>query len=446
MAKFAPIRLRSYRGADPVLQKCPWFQRLAGSCLLRHRRPVLTSRQRNLGSLGSAIIQRLGRDICAPLFFVRFFLAHFAALLLGAPVFAQSLDHPDADPNAYPDPYTQVNNFLKLPAGRVMGSTIAVAVDHQGHIWVADRCGANDCKGSKLDPIMEFDANGNFIKAFGAGKFLFPHGIYHRQGRSHLAHRRPCRQRHRRRYSGIRPGRQIVAHLGDARVSRAMANTLSTSPMRCWCRPARRHLRHRRPHARRRQCPHHPFRQERQIREWSGAATASAWAGWKCPMRWRWTSKGRLYIADRYNNRIQIFSQDGQLLDIWSQFGRPSGIYIDENDILYSTDSESRTPVEYGFHPGWARGIRIGSVKDGIVRALIPDIDPGSRSPYHQRRRRHLGPRWRGLQRPGAPAGGGEIPVPRRPRFSGRQCGVCCRERRGLGAAFFRSARPCIML
>jgi sugar lactone lactonase YvrE len=87
-------------------------------------------------------------------------------------------------------------------------------------------------------------------------------------------------------------------------------------------------------------------------------------------------SKGRIFIADRYNNRIQIFSQDGKLIDIWHQFGRPSGIYIDRNDILYSTDSESRTPVAYGFHPGWGRGIRLGSVKDGIVTAWIPDIDP----------------------------------------------------------------------
>src|SRR6202012_3883951 len=63
------------------------------------------------------------------------------------------------------------------------------------------------------------------------------------------------------------------------------------------------------------------------------------------------------------------------LLDIWSQFGRPSGIYIDENDILYSTDSESRNPVEYGFHPGWGRGIRIGSGGAVVVRAWIPDYD-----------------------------------------------------------------------
>src|ERR1019366_2599051 len=108
-----------------------------------------------------------------------FYGALCAALFLtAAPALAQTLDHPDADPNAYPDPYTQVKDFLKLPPGRVMGSVTALGVDHQGNIWVADRCGTNDCKGSKLDPIMEFDANGNFIKAFGAGKLLFPHGMY----------------------------------------------------------------------------------------------------------------------------------------------------------------------------------------------------------------------------------------------------------------------------
>ncbi len=59
-----------------------------------------------------------------------------------------------------------------------MGSTSAVAVDSKGNVWVADRCGANDCAGSKLDPVMEFDKNGNFVKSFGAGKMLFPHGIF----------------------------------------------------------------------------------------------------------------------------------------------------------------------------------------------------------------------------------------------------------------------------
>lgn len=41
--------------------------------------------------------------------------------------------------------------------------------------------------------------------------------------------------------------------------------------------------------------------------------------------------------------------------------------------MLYASDSESRAPLGYGYHPGWKRGIRVGSVSDGIVTAFIPD-------------------------------------------------------------------------
>jgi hypothetical protein len=88
-------------------------------------------------------------------------------------------------------------------------------------------------------------------------------------------------------------------------------------------------------------------------------------------------SRGNLYVGDRWNNRVQKFDQTGKVLAIFTQFGRPSGIMIDQNDILYVTDSESRNaPGKYGHHPGWKRGIRIGSVTDGIVTAFIPDTDP----------------------------------------------------------------------
>ena len=80
---------------------------------------------------------------------------------------------------------------------------------------------------------------------------------------------------------------------------------------------------------------------------------------------------GRLYVADRNNNRIQIFDQNGFLLDIWYQFSRPSGLFIDKHDILYSADSESQGVSRN--HAGWRNGIRIGSVKDGKVVAFIPD-------------------------------------------------------------------------
>jgi sugar lactone lactonase YvrE len=86
-------------------------------------------------------------------------------------------------------------------------------------------------------------------------------------------------------------------------------------------------------------------------------------------------SKGRLFVADRGNNRIQIFDQDLNLLDSgWEQYSRISGLWIDKNDMLYAADSESGS-VEPK-RPDWKRGIRIGSVvdgKNGKIQFFIPD-------------------------------------------------------------------------
>ena len=94
-----------------------------------------------------------------------------------------------------------------------------------------------------------------------------------------------------------------------------------------------------------------------------------------------------MFVGDRQNNRIQIFDQDGSFIAEWKQFGRPSGLFIDRNDVLYVADSESRDGAEgYGYNPGARRGIRIGSARDGSVRSFIPDPAPyppttGSTSP-----------------------------------------------------------------
>jgi sugar lactone lactonase YvrE len=80
-------------------------------------------------------------------------------------------------------------------------------------------------------------------------------------------------------------------------------------------------------------------------------------------------SKGRLFVADRANNRLQIFDQEGTFLAEWKQFSRLSGIDIDSNDVLYGADSESNTKR----NPGWRRGIWVGSARDGSIAAFIPD-------------------------------------------------------------------------
>ena len=76
-----------------------------------------------------------------------------------------------------PNPYHTAYDIVRMPAGRKMGSTNAINVDAKGNIWVFERCGANTCAESTVDPILEFDPSGQLIRSFGAGKFVFPHGV-----------------------------------------------------------------------------------------------------------------------------------------------------------------------------------------------------------------------------------------------------------------------------
>jgi DNA-binding beta-propeller fold protein YncE len=86
-------------------------------------------------------------------------------------------------------------------------------------------------------------------------------------------------------------------------------------------------------------------------------------------------SRGRLFVGDRENNRIQIFDQDGKFLNQWHQFGRPSGISITKDDTIYVTDSESGPDTGAHELMGIKKGIRIGSAKDGSVKAFIEDSE-----------------------------------------------------------------------
>jgi len=87
-------------------------------------------------------------------------------------------------------------------------------------------------------------------------------------------------------------------------------------------------------------------------------------------------SRGRLFVADRRNHRLQIFDQEGKFIAEWKQFSRISGLFIDRNDMLYAIDSESNATS----HPGWKTGIRIGSTKEEKVLSFIPGHD--NKQPY----------------------------------------------------------------
>src|SRR5215471_2910604 len=82
-------------------------------------------------------------------------------------------------------------------------------------------------------------------------------------------------------------------------------------------------------------------------------------------------SQGQLYVGDRGNNRVQVFDQDGRYISEMTGFSRPSGLFIDRDDTIYVADSESGSVARN--RPEWRRGIRIGSINDGVPHCFIPD-------------------------------------------------------------------------
>ena len=49
--------------------------------------------------------------------------------------------------------------------------------------------------------------------------------------------------------------------------------------------------------------------------------------------------RGRVYVADRRNQRVQVFDQQGRFLDKWTDLGVIQGLYyVEREDVLYMTD------------------------------------------------------------------------------------------------------------
>ncbi len=298
-------------------------------------------------------------------------LAAMAAVLTAGRIQAQS------EPNSQPNPYRTIDKWGQLPEGRTMGSTSSIALDRQGHIWVADRCGMNSCAGRTEAPILEFDASGKLLKSFGAGMFVFPHSILidrddnvwvtDGQGRDGKGHQ----------VIKFNPEGKVLMTLGKAGTPGDGPDTFN-QPSAVAVAP-NGDIFVADGHGGNSNARIVKFTKDGKfIKTWGKKGTAPG--EFDTPHALAFDSKGRLFVADRANNRIQIFDQDGKFLEQWTQFSRPSGIFIDRKDILYVSDSESRETKDYGKHPGWKRGIRVGSAVDGKVTAFIPDLDPDPES------------------------------------------------------------------
>jgi hypothetical protein len=295
----------------------------------------------------------------------------------------EALAQTTAPTNSAPNPYRTIERWGEMPEGRIWGSTAGVGIDRDGSsIWVAERCGAQgfippsqmregevfNCDGSNLDPILKFDAAGKLVKKFGAGMFVFPHGLsvdfegnvwvtdgVGRGAKGQTVHKfspdgkllmtlgKPGKAGDGPNEFNA-PSATLVAPNGDIFVADGHGGNTNARIVKF-------------------------SKDGKFIKTWGSKGTAPG--EMDGPHTLAMDSKGRLFLGDRGNNRIQIFDQDGNFLDQWTQFSRPSGIFIDARDNIYVADSESESVARN--HPGWKRGIRIGRIADGKVIAFIPD-------------------------------------------------------------------------
>lgn len=294
-----------------------------------------------------------------------------------------------------PNPAPKViRNWGELPAGRQWGSSAGVDIDPiDGHVWAYERCGAGTfgagaevtCDTNPVDPIFKFDRHtGKVLANFGRGIMVTPHGLHvDREGnvwvtdfagneagtKGHQVHKfSPTGKLLMSLGVAGQPGSAdgqfnqpndvVVGPDGSIYVSEghegqgmttaaalkkgiesgASARISKFTPdgkfIKSWGRLGVRHGEFRTPHA------------------------------------LAFDSKGRLWVADRGNHRIEIFDQEGNYLESRYLYGRISGIFI-KGDTVYAIDSESG-PFN---HPNWRNGVRIGPVDEDRIIGFIPPFD-----------------------------------------------------------------------
>ena len=302
----------------------------------------------------------------------------------------------DVVPN--PEPNVTVN-WGDLPEGREWGSTAGIDIDPtDGQVWAYERCGAGSfgtgtpisCDNNLVDPIFKFDRNtGEVLANFGAGLFVTPHGIHvdadgnvwvtdfavNEEGtKGHQVHKfsstgellislgtagQPGNdESHFNQPNDVIVGPDGSIYVGDGHSGQGMTTMQAINAGREAGQTGRIVK----------------FSADgTYIMEWGQIGVEHG--EFRTPHALEFDAQGRLFVADRGNHRIEIFDQDGNYLESRYMYGRISGIFITDDQMLYAIDSES-SPTG---HPNWRNGVRIGHVDVDAITAFIPPFERENR-------------------------------------------------------------------
>ena len=282
--------------------------------------------------------------------------------------------------NDLPNPYSSIDGWGKLPDGREWGSTAGVDIDPDGNLWAIDRCGSNSCAGSALDPILKFDVDGNVMVAIVGGLFLFPHGLHvDRDGNVWVTDARgpnpdnPDSAGKGHVVIKLSPEGAVLLTLGQPGVAGDGTDALLNTP--CDVVTAANgdifvgdgH------EGQNTDDSDTVARIVKFDSEGNFLASIGHWGAepgeFKTPHALDIDSRGRLVVGDRGNNRMQVLDLDGNFIEQFKQYSRPSGIYIQDDDTIFVADSESA--FDEVRNPGWTPAIRVGNLRDGSIDYLI---------------------------------------------------------------------------
>ena len=239
--------------------------------------------------------------------------------------------------------YEPVSNWHKLPDDVPMVEAIGVAVDSQDNVYVFNR---------GEPAVIVFDRHGKFLNAWGTDAFVRPHGIwiapddtlFLTDDLGHSVRQFSTDGKLLRAIgpvgvpsdSGVQdfdyrtithganpfhfPTNSVTASNGDVYVSDGYGNART----------------------------HHFSPEGQLIKSWGEPGDASA--QFNVPHGIGIDRADRIYVADRENSRIQIFSADGQFIDQWTDMIRPCEVFVGADDLVYVAELGTRN----GFFP-WMR-------------------------------------------------------------------------------------------
>lgn len=307
------------------------------------------------------------------------------------PAPAQQSSYPK--PADLPNPYRLVEGWPTLPQnmnGGRWGEVIRVHVARDGNIWVFHRCfnvvppGSATCinRGEANPPILEFDPSGRLLKSFGAGLFAYPHAFtVDNNGNlwvSDVNDSETVLGMSAKNAAGVVMGQEVLKLSADGKVLMTLGKEgVAGNGPDTFDRPTGVAI-----------APngdifvsdgHNPnkFNTARIVKFTKDGQFIKTW-GRKGAAPGEFDephdifiggSQNRVYVADRRNNRIQVFDQDGNFIVAWRQFGQPSSVFVGKDDTIY-VGASFRDPAA---KKGELRGIVIGDARDGSLKAFIPD-------------------------------------------------------------------------